>query len=328
MKKATIYYARMDELWTKEEKLKYLEKLEHTGNVEWENITPDKNNTWLTGGLENDFDNFIAIGNQDAKAAAVQNQQVVFKLFSLGVNTSRDSWVINHNVKILESNIIKTIEAYNEQVIKWIHQDKSCSNTDDFIIYDDTKINWSSTLKNYLKRGISNKYNSSQIRNYIYRPFCYQNLYFDKILNDRRGQFTLIFPTTETEAENQVISTPGIGNRQAFGVFISKFIISLDFAFEKVQCFPFYTYDEDGTNRQENITDWALKQYQNHYRDETITKWDIFYYIYAVLHHPHYRERYAANLKRELPRIPFAPQFHPFATAGKRLVVCHFSICG
>ena len=129
----------MDKLWTKEEKLKYLEKLEHTGNVEWENITPDKNNTWLTGGLENDFDNFIAIGNQDAKAAAVQNQQVVFKLFSLGVNTSRDSWVINHNVKILESNIIKTVETYNEQVVKWRNRDQSCTNAniDDFIIYDD-----------------------------------------------------------------------------------------------------------------------------------------------------------------------------------------------
>lgn len=327
MKKAKIYYARMDEFWTKEEKLKYLEKLEHTGNVEWEEITPDKNNNWLTEGLENDFDNFIAIGNQDAKAAINQNQEVVFKLFSLGVNTSRDSWVINHDTKILEPNIIKTVETYNEQVIKWANRDQSCTNAniDDFIIYDDTKINWSSTLKNYLKRGISNKYSSNQIRNYVYRPFCYQYLYFDKILNDRRGQFTLIFPTPETEAENQVISIPGIGNRQAFGVFISKFIISLDFAFEKVQCLPFYTYNEDGTNRKENITDWALQEYQNYYQDTTITKWDIFYYIYAILHHPHYRERYAANLKKELPRIPFAPQFHPFVIAGKRLAEIHIN---
>ena len=72
------------------------------------------------------------------------------------------------------------------------------------------------------------------------------------------------------------------------------------------QCFPFYTYAEDGTQRRENITDWALEQFRSHYDDPSITKWDIFHYIYAVLHHPEYRERYAANLRRELPRIPFA----------------------
>ncbi len=71
------------------------------------------------------------------------------------------------------------------------------------------------------------------------------------------------------------------------------------------QCFPFYTYAEDGTNRRENITDWALEQFRSHYNDLSITKWDIFHYVYAVLHHPEYRERYAANLRRELPRIPF-----------------------
>jgi predicted helicase len=71
------------------------------------------------------------------------------------------------------------------------------------------------------------------------------------------------------------------------------------------QCFPFYTYDEDGSNRRENITDWALNEFRTHYSDTNITKWDIFHYVYAVLHHPEYRERYAANLKRELPRIPF-----------------------
>ena len=74
------------------------------------------------------------------------------------------------------------------------------------------------------------------------------------------------------------------------------------------QCFPFYIYDEDGTNRRENITDWALTQFRTHYGDESISKWDIFYYVYGILHHPGYREKFADNLKRELPRIPFAPE--------------------
>ena len=89
------------------------------------------------------------------------------------------------------------------------------------------------------------------------------------------------------------------------------------------QCFPFYTYDEDGSNRRENITDWALDRFRAHYGDDTITKWDIFHYVYGLLHHPTYRERYQANLKRDLPRIPFAPDFRAFAEAGARLATIH-----
>jgi predicted helicase len=91
------------------------------------------------------------------------------------------------------------------------------------------------------------------------------------------------------------------------------------------QCFPFYVYDEGGQHRRENITDWALTQFRDHYADPQIGKWDIFHYVYALLHHPGYRERYAANLKKELPRIPLAPDFRAFAAAGKRLADLHLT---
>jgi predicted helicase len=89
------------------------------------------------------------------------------------------------------------------------------------------------------------------------------------------------------------------------------------------QCFPFYVYDKDGSNRRENITDWALGEFRTQYKDNKITKWDIFYYIYGILHHPAYREKYGDCLKRELPRIPYAPDFKPFAKAGKQLAKRH-----
>ena len=92
---------------------------------------------------------------------------------------------------------------------------------------------------------------------------------------------------------------------------------------DSFQCFPFYTYDEDGTNRQENITDWALSEFRNHYNDNTLTKWDIFHYTYALLHHPTYREKYEMNLKRDLPHIPFAEDFWGFAKAGAALADLH-----
>ncbi|AHJ29774.1 helicase [Nodularia spumigena CS-584] len=323
MRKAKIYYARIDELWRKEEKLAYLEKLQHTGDVEWQEIKPDKNHNWLTEGLEDEFEHFIAIGNREAKSAAIQNQKVVFKLFSLGVSTNRDVWVTNYSIKILESNIKNTITNYNEQVIKLKNSETSVVNVDEFITYDDGKISWSSTLKNHLKRGTLNKYDLTRIRYCLYRPFCKQYLYFDKILNDRRGQFPVILPTPETEEENKVIWLK-VGSEIPFFPLVVNRIPDL-LPQGGSQCFPFYTYDEDGTNRRENITDWALEEYRNHYQDTTITKWDIFYYTYSVLHHPDYRERYAANLKRELPRIPFAPEFHPFAIAGKQLAEIHIN---
>jgi len=89
------------------------------------------------------------------------------------------------------------------------------------------------------------------------------------------------------------------------------------------QCLPFYTYTEDGSNCTENITDWALEQFRSIYKDPNITKWDIFHYVYGYLHHPGYRSKYAANLRRELPRIPFAPDFWSFAKAGARLAEIH-----
>jgi len=99
----------------------------------------------------------------------------------------------------------------------------------------------------------------------------------------------------------------------------------MDLAFEKVQCFPYYIYTEDGTNRRENITNWALAQFQSKY-GATVSKWDIFHCAYAMLHHPQYRERYAENLKRDLPRIPLLATQVAFETCvhiGKQLMDLH-----
>lgn len=125
-----------------------------------------------------------------------------------------------------------------------------------------------------------------------------------------------------------MLCATGLAAQQPFAAFISKNIADTNFfgAGTVPQWYPFYIYNEDGTNRRENITDWSLEKFRAQYGDKSITKWDIFHYVYAVLHHPLYRERYAANLKRELPRIPFVPQvesFRSFAKAGARLAELH-----
>ncbi|HEY9808255.1 MAG TPA: type ISP restriction/modification enzyme [Halomicronema sp.] len=320
-----IYYAAVGEFWRKDEKYAYLDKSQHLGGVDWQEIQPDKKNTWLNAGLQADFDTFIPIGTKESKAAKGEATDAIFKLFSNGVQTSRDDWAYNFNADELAGNIQRTIATYNEQVRKWQDRQDNSVNVDDFVIYDDTKIKWSSRLKECLKANIATQFTPEKIRYSLYRPFSLHFLYLDEILTHRRGQFPYIFPTPDTEKENRVICVAGVGDRKGFGCMISQYILGLDFAFEKTQCFPFYTYDEDGTNRQENITDWALEAFRQEYQNPAISKWDIFYYIYALLHHPTYREKYSDNLKRELPRLPYTSDFDSFANAGKRLAEIHLN---
>lgn len=316
MTKASIYYAQVDDSWTKQEKLGHLEKLVHIGNVQWREITPDAKHTWLTEGLEDEFDTFLKIQEHDLAPKSI------FKLCSNGVKTNRDRWAYNFSRQDLIENIKGMIETYNEQLFKWNQSDKNKKELDNFLIEDDHKISWSEGLKNHILRGTKIEYEESHVRESQYRPFIKSFLYFDSAINERRYQFPAIFSDDKTE--NQLLCIGGYG-RKEFAILASKFVSDLNFYGDPQQSFPFYIYDEDGNNRKENITDWALEQFQTHYQDPKITKWDIFHYTYALLHHPQYRQRYATNLKRELPRIPFAPEFHPFAIAGKRLTEIHIN---
>jgi predicted helicase len=324
MRRARIYYARMDEFWRKGEKFAYLEEKGHVGNIEWQELQPDAKGNWLTKGMHNEFETFIPVGSKEAKAAE-KSPYAIFKVFSNGVKTHRDSWVYNFNDRLLIENTLRTMEAFNDNVYKWIRTARDKSKVDDFIGYDERKISWSLGLKNHLLRGKEVSYEESNVRTALYRPFCKSFLYFDEVLNDARYQFPYIFPITNTEIENQAICLTGPGSEKPFVALTSKRIVDLHLSSPGciTQCFPFYTYNEDGTNRRENITDWALEKFRAHYGDESLSKWDIFHYVYAVLHHPLYRERYAANLKRELPRVPYAPDFRAFAEAGARLAELH-----
>ena len=320
LKTAEIFYARVDEFWRKEEKYRYLDSKQHYQNISWQQITPDSRYTWLTEGLHPEFDTFLPMGSTKAKDVGTN---VVFKTSSLGVSTNRDAWVYNFNQNALAENVRRLTETYNTEADRWKRRENSAVKLDDFVIPDATKIKWSSGLKNKLKSGKTTHFSQEKIRRSLYRPFTQLNLYFDpRMMTERASVFPSIFPTPNAESENRVICVSGIGSSKSFHTMISDIIPCIDFL-EKTQCFPFYTYDEDGTNRQENITDWALAQFRTHYGDDTITKWDIFHYNYAVLHHADYREKYQANLKRDLPHIPFAQDFWGFANAGAQLADIH-----
>ena len=320
-----LYCYQTDELWNKKQKFDFLSERQHAGGVTWNSIQPDARHTWLTEGLHTEFDTFIPIGSKQAKSVKGEVDDVIFKTYSNGVKTNRDAWVYNFNRNALTEHINRAVDTYNAEVARWGQQMDRDTNLDDFVVSDDTKIKWSRDLKAKLKRGRTTEYGKDKVRTSFYRPFTKSNLYFDQTMNDVLSLFPCIFPTLETETENRLISVAGIGNRKGFGCLATNRVTTFDLAFEKALCLPFYTYDEDGTNRRENITDWALTHFQTHYQDDTITKWDIFHYNYGILHHPDYRQKYEANLKRDLPHIPFAENFWGFAEAGERLANLHIN---
>ncbi len=322
-----IFYYHTEDLWSRKQKFNFLNEHEHTSKIEWQTIQPDARHTWLTEGLHAEFETFIPMGNKIAKAVKNNPVDVIFKTYSNGVKTNRDAWVYNFNRNTLTENISGMIENYNIEVARWEQQMDRNANLDDFVVSDDTKIKWSRDLKVKLDRRTRAEYSEHKIRTSLYRPFTKSNLYFDRTMNDVVSVFPSIFPTPEAERQNKVICLSGRGH-DVFRCHIANRIPEFKFSNSLnggTQCFPFYIYDEDGTNRQENITDWALAHFQMHYRDNAIAKWDIFHYNYGLLHHPGYRDKYAANLKRDLPHIPMTKEFWKFAKAGAHLADLHIN---
>ena len=322
---ARIFYNSETAEMPKEVTFEFLDAREHIGNVNWQTIQPDARYTWLTEGLRENFETFIPMGNKQAKATKGEVSGVIFHQFSNGVKTSRDAWVINFNQDALVKNIQRTIRFYNSQVFNWELRENPDEDVDDFVSYDNKQISWGSSLKSQLKGRHTAEFAPSKIRRHLYRPFTKTNLFFDRILNERVFVFPRIFPTPDTEEENRVISVNTSREKPVTCLMtdcIAEHVMTGGFG-SAGQYFPFYIYDEDGTHRRENITEWALTQFREHYKDEKISKWDIFHYIYALLHHSMYRERYQANLKRDLPHIPFAPKFWEFVEAGRRLAEIH-----
>ena len=322
LKTAEIFYARVDEFWRKEEKYRYLDSKQHYQNISWQQITPDSRYTWLTEGLRPEFDTFLPIGNKAAKASDTNKVETLFKTYSVGVVTARDAWVYNFTRNALKENLTQMMEYYNGQVFQWERRSNRDINVNDFIDTDDTRIKWTRSLKSKLKTGTMAEFSTENVRASLYRPFTKSHLYFHRMMNECVYVFPSIFPTPDAETENQVICVSSPRTNTSFHALMINVIPDFHLTGDS-QCFPFYTYNEDGTNRQENITDWALAQFQTHYGDDTITKWDIFHYNYGLLHYPDYREKYRSNLKRDLPHIPFAQDFWGFANAGAQLADIH-----
>ena len=323
-----LKYYRIPEYWRKTEKLTFLGEMQSISKVDWQKLEPDSTYNWITEGIRPEFTTFLTMGKKDAKTLLNTDAKCLFRRYSIGVLTSRDNWVYDFSHSALIKRISSFINMYNGEVDRWKRSDTP-KDADGFVTYDDTKIKWSRDLKNDLKRGRYAQFELSKIRRALYRPFTSKYYFFDSVLSQDIVLQPVFFPTSEAETENIVICVNSVGSdHQTF--FAANCIIDYKCGINGnagAQCFPYYTYSEDGSNRRENITDWALQQFQDKYSSK-VTKWDIFHYVYGMLHHPQYRERYAQNLKRDLPHIPLLLRREAFETCvhvGKQLMDIHLN---
>jgi len=298
---ATILYHRVAEEWRREEKCAFLDEKGTISGVAWEKLESDEKNTWLVPQNADEFGRLMPIGSRQAKAGQTGEGSTVFLTYGRGVATCRDEIVYGFDRAAISARVQECVENYNAEVDRY-HRAGGKAEIDGFVRYD--KIKWSRDLKLDLERHHYAEFSEPKVRTAIYRPFCRKHLFFDRILNEEVYVMPRIFPTPATEEENRILWVK-VGSEWPMFALAASCLVDL-LPQGGSQCFPLYVYNEDGTNRRENITDWALETFRKHYQDDRITKWDIFYYVYGILHHPQYRAKFADNLKRELPRIPLA----------------------
>ncbi|WP_083930389.1 type ISP restriction/modification enzyme [Methylovulum miyakonense] len=360
-----IYLHDIGDYLTREQKLEKVSSFKSLNGVTaadgWQTITPDQHNDWLKQ-RDDSFGGFISLGDKKDKNAAV-----IFENYSSGVKTNRDAWCYNFSKITLAKNIHGMIDFYNAEVMRYkaacqgLSKDEYPS-VDHFINPDTTKISWNRGLKNDLSRFTKHDYQESALVTGLYRPFTKSFVYFSKYMNDMVYQMPRLFP--DPMINNRVICLTGRGATKEFCAFITDTLIDLEMV-SKGQCFPLKLYEPAPTDAsqqandlkpqtdlfsteriaptaavsgqmdeqprytvKDGITDVGLAHFQAAYPDETISKEDLFYYIYGLLHSEDYKARYADNLSKELPRIPCvnkAADFWTFSQAGRALAELHIN---
>ena len=324
---ARIQYRDIGDYFNQIEKLQKVKDLASLLSPEMQlsSITPNEENDWLNQ-RDGVFDTFIPIGDKDNR----DGKTIFVPCYSCGVKTNRDSWVYNFSESVLTKNISSMIDFYNGQI------QALRTNPEQKFDFDSTKISWSDTLKQRAAKGLPLKFESSLIATAMYRPFCKQAFYYDKPVLERTYQLPRIFPTPQTK--NLVICIQAPGGKNELTPLITDCLPDLHLNGD-VQAFPLFYFEEkddsllnlfDSTDssyiRHDGISDFALARARQ--LNPKISKEDIFYYIYGLLHSKHYCSRFSADLKKTLPRIPFPEDykvFKAYCRGGRDLASLHLN---
>jgi len=235
-----IYYHAITDKQSGQAKLNELVKAKSIASLEWKPLQPDAKQTWLTDGLEAGFQEFLPIGSKETKANKSLEVKAIFKNYGRGVATCRDEWDYDFDKARLLDKVNNLITSYNEELERWKKRPDKTVSVDSFVNNDYTKYKWSEGLKSYLKRGIRAVYDEDAIRPALFRPFCKQWLYFDRLLIERVYQMPQMLPNAAVSQENIVLVMSDQGHRAPFSVMAVNTIPDLHMlaTIDGFQCFP------------------------------------------------------------------------------------------
>ncbi|POP70067.1 DEAD/DEAH box helicase [Pseudomonas syringae] len=307
----------------------------------WQSVTPDEHGDWVNQ-RDNSFGEFIVLGDKKGDA------KKVFENFSQGVLTARDAWCFNASKSGVASNMSGMIEFYNAEVTRFnaahVGADKKAreSKLEGFINTDPTQISWTRALKQELAKDRFFTFEADCLAPSLYRPFTKQWIYFNRRFNEMVYQMPRIFPGDG--ADNRIIMVKARWSNGQIALITDRVPGFTPDGGE--QCFPLYLYDspedqaracktvpslfdtpaQPSASRRDAITEEGLAHFSAAYPGEVISKEDLFYYVYGLLHSSEFRDKYADNLSKELPRIPAvkaAADFWAYSKAGRALADLH-----
>jgi len=318
-----IRYTRRPQLETAEEKLAFLAEAKIAA-VAFEDVQPNARHDWIHQ-TENDFETLLPVADKKTKAVKIGGQErAIFKLFSLGVVTNRDEWVYGLDVDEVKRKVQEFIGYYETERHRW----QKAGRPEDVSNWLQRGIKWTSELEAYLKRDVELTFDPNRMRLAAYRPFVSLATYYDRVITHRIYQQNAIFPI-DRQVDNLCITFTDPTGMKPWLVSAVGRLPDLHYvgAAAGTVCLPRTVFE--GNAELHNVTDWALAQFRMHYEagnkqlKRPITKDAVFHYVYGVLHDPIYREKYALNLKREFPRIPFHADFWRWTDWGKELMALH-----
>ena len=286
-------------------------------NFAFSEIAPDANGQWLNQS-DGAFEQLLPLANRETKLAkTVADEQAVFGLYSLGIATNRDEWTFDFDEDRVVDKVSLFCRVYRDEMRRFAVENPDVGTIGNWV---DRSIKWTAELEQHLIKGHAIPFSTSHIVPALYRPYIAKHCYYAPAITHRRYQQPLIFPHDRT-GENLVLCYSGVGSSKDFAVLATDRVYSLDLL-EKTQCLPLYRYTPDG-ERVSNITEWGLRQFREHYGDDSITAEDVFAYTYAMLHDPAYRQRFEIDLRREFPRVYFQEDFAWWAGKGRELLDLH-----
>ncbi|NRF37605.1 type ISP restriction/modification enzyme [Pedobacter foliorum] len=334
--KSVINYYDIGDYLSRDEKLQIIKKAKSANGIDWKILTPNEHGDWLS--QRNDlFSTFIGIGPEkklDLKSPSY------FLTYSLGLATGRDAWVINFSKSKLSENVNNTIFFFNDQ--SKLFNEKRKTNlkltAESFIDTSSTQISWNRNFIQDLEKNKNYSFKEDSITTCLYRPFYKSYLYFDKDLNAMLYQNKKLFPNNEMK--NLVICVTGIGGSKDFSALISDKVPILHVV-ENGQSFPLYYYEEREKQapslfdskgdseyiKRDGVSDFILDRAKSIY-GKTVSKEDIFYYVYGFLHNPEYKHKFANDLKKMLPHLSLVEDvrdFWKFTKAGRALADLHLN---